>query len=99
MNSWWPLSILRGEKCGVFLDMLKVGITGQEGFIGTHLRNTLVLDPGRFQLVAFEFGLFDDSVGLEDFVRQCDSIVHLAARTGTTILWPFTKPMSSWFNV
>ena len=59
--------------------MLKVGITGQEGFIGSHLRNTLALEPERFQLVPFEFGLFADREGLEGFVRGCDAIVHLAA--------------------
>jgi len=59
--------------------MLKVGITGQSGFIGTHLANTLSLYPERFKLVPFEDNFFKDEESLKDFVRNCDAIVHLAA--------------------
>jgi UDP-2-acetamido-2,6-beta-L-arabino-hexul-4-ose reductase len=58
---------------------LNVGITGQSGFIGTHLYNTLGLDPETFNRIPFEDGFFDNAGQLEQFVSQCDVIVHLAA--------------------
>jgi UDP-2-acetamido-2,6-beta-L-arabino-hexul-4-ose reductase len=59
--------------------MIKVGITGQTGFIGTHLYNTLGLYPEQFQRIPFEDGFFQDEARLKEFVSQCDAIVHLAA--------------------
>ena len=59
--------------------MIKVGITGQSGFIGTHLFNTLGLYPDRFERIPFEDSYFDNPTQLESFVKSCDAIVHLAA--------------------
>lgn len=59
--------------------MIKVGITGQSGFIGTHLYNTIGLYPDRFQLIPFDDGYFENPAQLESFVKSCDAIVHLAA--------------------
>jgi UDP-2-acetamido-2,6-beta-L-arabino-hexul-4-ose reductase len=59
--------------------MLNIGITGQSGFVGTHLYNTLGLAPAEFARVGFEDAFFDDPGKLEAFVRSCDVIVHLAA--------------------
>ena len=59
--------------------MIKVGITGQAGFVGTHLFNTLGLSPDSFQRIPFEDAYFQDDKKLKDFVVQCDAIVHLAA--------------------
>ena len=59
--------------------MLKVGITGQKGFVGTHLFNTLGLQPEVFGRISFERSFLDDDVKLDSFVSQCDVIVHLAA--------------------
>lgn len=56
----------------------KIGITGQAGFVGNHLYTTLSLDEG-VTLVPFERAFFTDSGQLENFVAQCDVIVHLAA--------------------
>ncbi|TMM53798.1 SDR family oxidoreductase [Maribacter algarum] len=58
--------------------MKKVGITGQAGFVGNHLYTTLTLDE-TVELVPFERDFFDDQSALESFVKQCDTIVHLAA--------------------
>ncbi|MFS4492263.1 NAD-dependent epimerase/dehydratase family protein [Maribacter sp. 2308TA10-17] len=58
--------------------MKKVGITGQAGFVGNHLYTTLTLDES-VELVPFERAFFDDKDKLEHFVKQCDTIVHLAA--------------------
>jgi UDP-2-acetamido-2,6-beta-L-arabino-hexul-4-ose reductase len=57
---------------------LKVGITGQAGFVGTHLFNQLGLCDDYIR-VPFEDAFFDDQSELEHFVGTCDVIVHLAA--------------------
>ncbi|MCX8482157.1 MAG: NAD-dependent epimerase/dehydratase family protein, partial [Crocinitomicaceae bacterium] len=59
--------------------MLKIGITGQAGFVGTHLYNTLRLHPEEFERVPFEKDFFSNRQQLDQFVSQCDVIVHLAA--------------------
>jgi UDP-2-acetamido-2,6-beta-L-arabino-hexul-4-ose reductase len=59
--------------------MLKVGITGQSGFIGTHLFNSLNLKKDRIVTVPFKDSYFDDDNRLIEFVSDCDVIVHLAA--------------------
>ncbi|MFD2907242.1 NAD-dependent epimerase/dehydratase family protein [Flavobacterium ardleyense] len=60
--------------------MLKIGITGQNGFVGTHLFNTLGLQPEVFERVPFEKSFFEDGNDIDAFVSQCDVIVHLAAQ-------------------
>jgi len=57
----------------------RVGITGQQGFIGQALFNTLGLHAYEFERVQFERDFFDDQAKLERFVSECDVIVHLAA--------------------
>jgi UDP-2-acetamido-2,6-beta-L-arabino-hexul-4-ose reductase len=59
--------------------MIKIGITGQAGFVGTHLYNTLGLFLDEFQRIDFKKEYFTDSTQLNKFVAQCDVIVHLAA--------------------
>ena len=59
--------------------MIKIGITGQAGFVGTHLYNSLGLFSDEFQRIDFRKEYFDDSNKLNEFVAQCDVIVHLAA--------------------
>lgn len=59
--------------------MIKIGITGQSGFVGTHLYNTLGLSPDKYERIPFKDEFFSDSKKLEEFVNECDVIVHLAA--------------------
>lgn len=59
--------------------MIKIGITGQPGFVGTHLFNTLGLHPDKFERIPFEDAFFQDETKLNAFVQSCDAIVHLAA--------------------
>jgi UDP-2-acetamido-2,6-beta-L-arabino-hexul-4-ose reductase len=61
------------------MNMIKIGITGQAGFVGTHLYNTLGLSPEKFTRIPFADAYFSEPTKLEEFVRQCDVIVHLAA--------------------
>lgn len=58
---------------------MKIGITGQTGFVGTHLFNTLGLYPDKFKRIPFEDAFFSDEALLNAFVQNCDAIVHLAA--------------------
>ena len=58
--------------------MKKVGITGQAGFVGSHLYNTIGLFPDQYSRVQFQREWFDDPEAMDDFVKQCDVIVHLA---------------------
>ena len=59
--------------------MKKIGITGQEGFVGSHLYNTLGLQPEKYERVPYDKSFFQNPEKLENFVAQCDVIVHLAA--------------------
>lgn len=59
--------------------MISVGITGQPGFVGTHLFEALGEYPDRFRRIPFEDAFFEDEAKLRAFVSQCDVIVHLAA--------------------
>ena len=58
---------------------MKIGITGQNGFIGSHLYNTLGLEPETFERIDFDKNFFNDDIALDLFVKNCDVIVHLAA--------------------
>ena len=42
--------------------MINIGITGQKGFIGTHLHNTLALAPSKYNLIAFDRKYFQDTI-------------------------------------
>lgn len=57
---------------------MRVGITGQAGFVGTHLYNSLGLQSS-IERIPFEDSYFTNRNKLRDFVRSCDVIVHLAA--------------------
>lgn len=59
--------------------MISVGITGQPGFVGTHLFEALGQHQDKFMRIPFEDAFFEDESKLRAFVKQCDVIVHLAA--------------------
>jgi UDP-2-acetamido-2,6-beta-L-arabino-hexul-4-ose reductase len=59
--------------------MIKVGITGQQGFIGWHLYHTIALYKEEFSVVDFERNYFENTADLDAFVASCDVIIHLAA--------------------
>jgi UDP-2-acetamido-2,6-beta-L-arabino-hexul-4-ose reductase len=58
--------------------VIKVGITGQSGFIGSHLFNFLGIKEN-IQRVEFQDCFYEDESKLDAFVSSCDVIVHLAA--------------------
>lgn len=59
--------------------MMKIGITGQAGFVGKHLYNTLGLYPQQYERISFERNFFEDDNLMDEFIAQCDIVVHLAA--------------------
>ena len=59
--------------------MKQIGITGQNGFVGKHLYNTLGLFPEEFERVDFQNEYFEVETKIDEFTSQCDVIVHLAA--------------------
>ena len=58
---------------------LRIGITGQNGFIGYHVLQHLRLQPDLYEIIPFEKEYFTTPQKLADFVSQCDTIIHLAA--------------------
>ena len=58
--------------------MQRVGITGQAGFMGSHLYNYLK-NKEDIELIPFEDHYFEQKDLLNNFVRKCEVLVHLAA--------------------
>ncbi len=59
--------------------MLRIGITGLAGFMGTHLFNRLSLEPELFSLIPFEDSFFQDPAILNSWIKKCNVVVHMAA--------------------
>lgn len=61
--------------------MKKIGITGQNGFVGAYLFNKISLLKEEFTLVPFDKAYFnpENEKELAAWAGQCDVIVHLAA--------------------
>lgn len=57
---------------------MKIGITGQSGFMGTHLYNYLGLQE-EIKCIPFKDEYFNQPENLKNWVKQCDAIIHLAA--------------------
>jgi len=59
--------------------LIRVGITGQGGFMGSHLYNFLGTKSTEIKQISFKTNYFEDEVKLQNFVKSCDVIVHTAA--------------------
>ncbi len=59
--------------------IIKVGITGQAGFMGQHLFNFLGTKLEEISLIPFKRSFFDNPELLQQWVAKCDVIVHIAA--------------------
>lgn len=57
---------------------MKLAITGQEGFIGSHLYNTIKYKRTDIQLVDFSKDFFDNDKSIDSVLNNVDIIVHLA---------------------
>lgn len=64
--------------------MIKVGITGQTGFLGQNLYNTLSLYKDKCEPVMFHDDYFYDEAKLVRFTTLCDVVVHFAAMSRHT---------------
>lgn len=62
-----------------FMERLKIGITGQAGFIGSYLFDSLSLLKEEFLLIPFDKTYFQQEDLLIQWVKKCDVVVHLAA--------------------
>lgn len=60
-------------------NLIKTGITGQAGFIGSHLYNYLGIYSDVYERIWFEDDYFYDDEKFHNFLKQCDVIVHFAA--------------------
>ena len=58
--------------------MIKVGVTGSNGFIGWHMCRTLELEYNKFKLIEFDRNWFNESNYLDAFISKCDIVIHLA---------------------
>jgi UDP-2-acetamido-2,6-beta-L-arabino-hexul-4-ose reductase len=58
--------------------MTRIGITGQSGFVGSHLYNTLGLNDQKYERIEFDKSFFTNEDFLDEFVGRCDVIVHIA---------------------
>jgi len=59
--------------------LIRVGITGQEGFMGSHLYNFLGTKSTEIKQISFKRNYFEDEIELQNFVKSCDVVVHIAA--------------------
>ena len=59
--------------------LIKVGITGQCGFMGSHLYNFLGTKSEDIERISFKRNYFENDADLQNFVKSCDVIVHIAA--------------------
>ncbi len=59
--------------------MKSIGITGQQGFVGSYVYNRISLLKDEFSIVPFQRSFFDQPEELKGWVKQCDVIIHLAA--------------------
>ena len=58
--------------------MLKIGVTGSNGFIGWHLSSFLSLNKDKFEIIKFSRDYFSNLIKLDNFISNCDVLVHLA---------------------
>lgn len=58
--------------------MKRIGITGENGFIGTHLSNTIGLFGEKYIKIGFKKSFFGSEKLMDEFVSSCDVIIHLA---------------------
>lgn len=60
------------------MNKIKIGITGQSGFVGKHLSNNIRFINSNYSLVNFEDSWFENTKKLDSFVEESDIIVHLS---------------------
>lgn len=56
----------------------KIGITGRNGFIGTHVYNVLSLQPDKYELIEIKQTHWDNVDHFYELINSCDAVIHLA---------------------
>jgi UDP-2-acetamido-2,6-beta-L-arabino-hexul-4-ose reductase len=56
----------------------KIGITGRNGFIGTHVYNVLSLQPDKYELIEIKQTHWDIVDHFYELINSCDAVIHLA---------------------
>lgn len=56
----------------------KIGITGNNGFLGSHLKNIVKYRFQDYQIIDFDRTFFQNDDAMSKFVKNCDVIIHLA---------------------
>jgi UDP-2-acetamido-2,6-beta-L-arabino-hexul-4-ose reductase len=56
----------------------KIGITGHNGFLGTHLKKQIKYQYNDFEIINFKRSFFQNQKDLSAFINNCDIIIHLA---------------------
>ncbi len=57
---------------------MKLTITGQEGFIGYHLYNTIKFKNPEIEIIDFNKDFFKNDPKIDQVIKEVDTIVHLA---------------------
>jgi UDP-2-acetamido-2,6-beta-L-arabino-hexul-4-ose reductase len=60
------------------VNKMKIGITGIDGFVGSHLKDRLLREEN-VEVLDFEDTYFEEFDKLKSFAKRCDVLVHLAA--------------------
>jgi len=60
------------------MNNIRIGITGQSGFIGNHISNNIRFLNSKYSLLDFEDSWFENTEMLDSFVEESDVIIHLA---------------------
>jgi UDP-2-acetamido-2,6-beta-L-arabino-hexul-4-ose reductase len=60
------------------MNKTKIGITGIDGFLGSHLKDRLLREEN-VEVLAFDDSYFEEFEKLKSFAQKCDVLVHLAA--------------------
>jgi UDP-2-acetamido-2,6-beta-L-arabino-hexul-4-ose reductase len=58
--------------------MKKIGITGRNGFIGTHVYTVLSLHHDKYELIEIKQTHWDNVDHFYELINSCDAVIHLA---------------------
>jgi len=57
---------------------LKIAITGSDGFIGSHLSNTIKYKHQDIEIISFRKSFFNNTSSLDKVINEIDILIHLA---------------------
>ena len=57
---------------------MKIAITGSDGFIGSHLSNTIKYKHQDIEIISFRKSFFNNTSSLDKVINEIDILIHLA---------------------